>query len=70
VKAYSRRTTHRFGHLLVAPQGLYSQPDGLELCAHLVELLNVSPGPDEVLSHNFTGILRRSSSRGRCGLSV
>ena len=43
---YPRRATHGLGHLLVAPEGLYPEADGLELGAHLVKLLDVAPGAD------------------------
>lgn len=53
---YASRATHGVSHLLVAAQGLYPQADCLELCAHLVELLDVSAGADEVLSHDLARV--------------
>jgi hypothetical protein len=44
--------------LLVTAEGLYSEANSLELSAHLVEFLDVSPRPDEILGHDFAGILR------------
>jgi len=50
-------TAHRFGHLLVTPQSLDTEADGLKLCAHLVELLNITPCSDKVLRHDFACVL-------------
>ena len=56
--------THGLGHLLVAPEGLYPEADGLELRPHLVELLDVSPGSDEVLGHDLACVLGGELSSG------
>jgi hypothetical protein len=45
-------------HLLVAAQHLDAQSDGLQLRAHLVELLDVLAGTDHVLCHDLACILR------------
>ena len=55
---YPRRATHSLGHLLVAPEGLYTQADRLQLGPHLIEFLYISTRADEVLSHDLAGILR------------
>ena len=54
---YPSCTTHRLRHLLVTPESLYPQADGLELSAHLIEFLHISTGADKVLRHHFTSIL-------------
>ena len=55
---YPRRATHGLGHLLVAPEGLYAQADRLKLGPHLVELLDISAGANEVLCHDLACVLR------------
>lgn len=53
LRTHSRSTSHRFGHLLVTPEGLYSETDCLQLGAHLIEFLDVSSGSNEVFRHDF-----------------
>ena len=56
-KTYPCGPTHGLRHLLIAPKCLYAQSNGLQLRPHLVELLNVSSGANEILCHNFASVL-------------
>lgn len=51
------RPSHRVCHLLITSQGLYSKTNSLKLRAHLIELLNIASGPNEILCHYFACIL-------------
>jgi hypothetical protein len=51
-------TAHCVGHLLVTAQRLNAQSDRLQLRAHLVELLDVSAGTDQILRHDLACVLR------------
>lgn len=54
---YAGSTTHRIRHLLITAEGLYPKAHGLQLCPHLVELLDIAPCPDEILRHDLARIL-------------
>ena len=55
---YAGCTTHGVRHLLITAECLDAQADCLQLSAHLVELLNISPCPNQVFGHDFTRILQ------------
>ena len=55
---YPSSPAHGFRHLLIAPQCLYPKADCLELCAHLVELLDVAASANEVLGHDLARVLQ------------
>jgi hypothetical protein len=56
-------SAHGVGHLLITAQRLDAQTDRLQLRAHLVELLDVSPRADEVLCHDLACVLRANGTR-------
>lgn len=57
---YTGGTPHRIRHLLVTPQGLYPKSYSLQLCAHLIELLDVAACSDKVFRHHFACVLHES----------
>jgi hypothetical protein len=63
-RTHARGAAHGVGHLLVAPERLDAQPDGLELRAHLHELLHVPARAHEVLGHHLARVLRAPRSVG------
>jgi hypothetical protein len=65
-RTHARGAAHGVGHLLVAPERLDAQPDGLELRAHLHELLHVPARAHEVLGHHLARVLRRVGRRSLC----